>query len=236
MFYLTHRDYATLILDSGTLLIDFSIIYLILQHRKKERADEGSFLVLLIMNIAMAAGDTLGYLFENKAFPGSRELSIIGMTVFYIAFVFLSMTWLHYCRIRFRDGDIPKLLRLTPAYLPGTVMLFLIVINIFTGWVFFYDANWLYHRGGLFIPMYLMVTGYIIAGILCVSKYRNHSAGRTPVPAWVFLLPIAAGVVFTFFVPNSASFAPFSTAVFIAFSHMGTISEETLTKNRNPRN
>ena len=85
MFYLTHRDYATLILDSGTLLIAFSIIYLILQHRKKERADEGSFLVLLIMNIAMAAGDILGYLFEDKAFPGSRELSIIGMTVFYIA-------------------------------------------------------------------------------------------------------------------------------------------------------
>ena len=223
MFYLTYRDYATLIMDSGTLLIAFCIIYLILNYRKKGRADEDSFLMLLIMNIAMAAGDILGYLFENKAFPGSRELSVIGMTVFYIAFVLLSMTWLYYCRVRFRDGGVSKGQRFAPEYLPGKVMLFLIAINIFTGWVFSYDANWRYQRGVLFIPLLLIIAGYILAGMLCVSKYRDKSAGRAPVPAWVFVLPIVVGVIFTFLVPDSASFAPFSTAVSIVFTHMGTV-------------
>ena len=225
MFYLTYRDYATLIMDSGTLLIAFSIIYLILHHRKKRSADEDIFLLLLILNIVMAAGDILGYLFENKAFPGSRELSLIGMTVFYIAFVLLFMTWLCYCRIRFRDGGVSKRQRFAPEYLPGMVMLFLIVINIFTGWVFYYDENWLYHRGVLFIPMYIIVAGYIMAGILCLSKDRDKSAGRATVPAWVFVLPVVVGVVFTFLVPDSASFAPFSTAVSIVFTHMGTVNE-----------
>ena len=223
MFLLTDRDYATLIMDTGTLLMIISIIYLILLHRKKGHADEACFMVLLGLNMVMAVGDVIAYVFETKDFAYARVLSTLGMTFFYIAFVTISMTWLHYCRIRFRG--VSKKEHFAIEYLPGIVMIILVAITGFTGWVFSYDENMAYNRGFLFIPMYILMAAYIIAGFVIMSKYRDQSSGKVLIPAWVYGIPIIVGMIFTFLVPNSASFAPISTAMSIVFTHMGTVNE-----------
>ena len=225
MFDLTSRDYATMILDSGTLILIFGIISTSFRHREKGRPDEDSFLVLLVMNIFMAVGDTIGYLCEGKTFLYIRQLSTLGMTIFYLSFVTASMAWLHYCRIRFSNGTLRDRSHFAYEYLPGVIMTALVVINAFTGWIFSYDENASYHRGVLFIPMYIIVTFYVIAGFITLSRYRDKSSGKVLIPVWVYSIPMVWGVIFTFLIPNSASFAPIGVAMSFTFTHMGTINE-----------
>ncbi len=226
MFYLTNRDYATLILDTGTILMILGIISLSFRHREKGRADEDCFLVLLVLNIVIALGDILGYLCgEGKVFDHSKELSILGMTVFYIGFVLIAMAWLHYSRVRFGNADLADRTHFAYEYLPGMIMVGLVIVNFFTGWIFSYDENMIYRRGFLFIPLYIIEAAYIIAGFVYLSKYRDKSSGKALIPIWVYGIPIFFGTVFTFLIPGSASFAPIGIAMSFTFTHMVTINE-----------
>ena len=225
MFYLTQRDYATILLDGATLFLLAGIFIMSNRFRKRGRADDIWFLTLLVLNSFIVAGDVLGYVFDAKIFEGSRTICMIGMTVFYVSFVLISMAWLQYCRVRFRDGGIFERSLFDPSYLPGIVMAALVLINFFTGWIFMYDENVVYHRGFLFIPMYVLVGLYIMTGFLYVIKYRDRSSGDVLIPVWVYSIPIIFGVIFTFMVPGSASFAPICIAISISFTHMGTVNE-----------
>lgn len=227
MFYLTNRDYATLILDSGTLFIIFGIIAVSFRNRKKDRLDEDCFLVLLILNIVIAIGDILGYLCgEGKNFPHSYALSTLGMTLFYVGFVLIAMSWLHYCRVRFRGADLTDRSHFAYEYIPGMVMVAVVIINVFTGWVFSYDENKVYLRGFMFIPLYIVVAAYILAGFVYLSRYRDKSSGKALIPVWVYGMPIILGTVLTFLVQGSASFAAIGVAMSFMFTHMGTINDE----------
>ncbi len=225
MFYIVDRDYATLILDSSTILMILGIIRMSFRHREKNRPDLDSFVLLLVINIIMALGDTLGYLCEYKVFPHSRGLATLGMTIFYTGFVVITMAWLHYCRVRFRGDKLSDRTHFAYEYIPGMIMTVLVLINVFTGWIFSYNEKAEYFRGVLFIPMYILLACYIAAGFMCVAKYRDNNSGRALIPIWVYAIPILIGGTFTFFVPGSASFAPFGIAMSFVFTHMGTINE-----------
>lgn len=226
MFYLTNRDYATLILDTGTILLIAGIMYVCLRHRKKDRPDEDSFLALMIINIIIAFGDAMGYTMEEKVLPYTYILSTLGMTIFYIGFCLISMVWMHYTRVRFCGAKKIKGKRILYEYLPGIAMIILVLLNVFTGWIFAYDKQVMYHRGVLFIPLYIVVASYIVAGFVYISKYRNKDIGKQRIHTGVYALPIIFGSVFTFLVPGSASFAPIGIAMSIVFTHMGTTGEE----------
>ena len=157
MFTLTNRDYATLIMDSGTIIMVLCIIFISFRHRKKDRPDEDSFLVLLILNIILALGDSIAYLSDEKIFSHSIGLATFGMTVFYAVFLLITMSWMHYCRVRFRSEILSEKSHFAYEYLPGMIFVALVFINVFTGWIFRYDESNLYHRGALFIPMYVII-------------------------------------------------------------------------------
>lgn len=225
MFYLTNRDYATLIMDTGTILMILGVIILLFRYGEKGRPDLNSFLMLLILTIVMAAGDMLGYLSDQKMFPHSRMLATLGMTVFYAGFLLAAVSWLHYCRVRFKHEGLSGRTRFAFEYLPGMIGTALVLINIFTGWIFHYDETVTYHRGVLFIPMYVAFAIFLLAGFLCLARCRDHSRGGILIPLCICALTMIFGISFTFLVSNSASFAPIGIAMCFVFTHMGIMNE-----------
>lgn len=225
MTFFIPRDYATLFLDGATIVSMISIMLMSSEARKRGRGDDRCFFGLLVLTCILAASDALGYLFEEKSVPGSRVLCTCGMTVYFLCFILIGIVWAHYCRIRFKDRGISAGNFLRPEYLPGAVMLALIVINIFTGWIFSYDENVFYHRGVLYLLVYLVMAVYVVAGFAHLVRYRSKHSGRAVIPVWLYALPIVCGSVFTFAIPGSASFGPVGVGLSIAFTHIGTINE-----------
>ena len=253
MFQLTHLHYATIIIDVCAVFLVFGILRQTRFMRRAGRESDRLFLRLLITTVVMAAADIGGYLTIGYANPVAVWVQILSMTLFYAAFTLLSMFWLDYCLFKFKNAQKNRKKGFHPLFLPGVLALAVIVVNVFAGCIFHVDEQGAYHRGFLFIPLYVILAAYIIAGIVMIGRYRICSCpavfcgGGEPAPAlkrfkgtrksscltagkrkliplWLYIMPLAVCILITF-VFGEISMAAFGAAVTIAFTHLGTMNE-----------
>ncbi len=225
MSFLIPRDYATICLDCTVIASMISIMIISSESRKRDRDDDRYLFILLALTSVLALSEIIGYLFEEKSVPNAWIYSTIGMTLYFLCFISIGVVWNHYCRIRFKYRGLSSENILRPSNIPGAVMLVIILINIFTGWIFKYDQNAFYHRGPLYILMYMVMLAYVGAGFVHLAGYRSKRSGRALIPLFVYVAPILCGFAFTFAIPGSASFGPLGIALCIAFTHIGTTNE-----------
>jgi hypothetical protein len=223
MFELTHLNYATIILDISAIIIVYGILRQTRIMRKSGLESDSLFFGMLILTVIMAASDIVGYITEDK--PGSAiiKVQIISMTIFYIAFTFLTMVWFDYCTFRFRDKGRVKKIGMQPAFIPGVLTFGLVFLNQSTGIIFSVDELGGYHREILFIPMYLVLSAYLVTGFIYIAKYRTGEK-KVLIPMWLYAMPIIVSVFITFVV-GEVSMAALGTAITIAFTHFGTMNE-----------
>ncbi len=223
MFQLTHLHYATIIIDVCAVFLVFGILRQTRFMRRAGRESDRLFLRLLITTVVMAAADIGGYLTIGYANPVAVWVQILSMTLFYVAFTLLSMFWLDYCLFKFKNAQKIRKKGFHPLFLPGVLALAVIVVNVFAGCIFHVDEQGAYHRGFLFIPLYVILAAYIIAGIVMIGKYRT-AGKRKLIPLWLYIMPLAVCILITF-VFGEISMAAFGAAVTIAFTHLGTMNE-----------
>lgn len=223
MFQLTHLHYATIIIDVCAVFLVFGILRQTRFMRRAGRESDRLFLRLLITTVVMAAADIGGYLTIGYANPVAVWVQILSMTLFYAAFTLLSMFWLDYCLFKFKNAQKNRKKGFHPLFLPGVLALAVIVVNVFAGCIFHVDEQGAYHRGFLFIPLYVILAAYIIAGIVMIGKYRT-AGKRKLIPLWLYIMPLAVCILITF-VFGEISMAAFGAAVTIAFTHLGTMNE-----------
>ncbi len=74
----------------------------------------------------------------------------------------------------------------------------LLIVNIFTGIVFYVDDSNAYHHGFLFIPMFLVLVYFAVLSLVITGRYRRGVEKEALVPIWIFFLPILFGVIVSF--------------------------------------
>ena len=216
---------TTLILDLGTIFLILGLIMVTGVLRQRGREDDKMFFYLLIIEIVVAISDIVGYLADGKNFYGANFVQMAAMQVFYMAFTLESVTWSHYSDIRFKGSEKDFFRKRQLAfYAPGIILLIMLFVNAFTGWIFSVDMDNVYHRGPLFIPMYIVEIFYITFGFVNVLRYRDAGADRILIPIWIYFLPIVIGIVVTFVI-GGVSLAPIGMAVSIMFTHLGSMNE-----------
>lgn len=225
MSFFTQRDFATLFLDGAAIVLMVILTIMSSEDRKRKREDDRYFLFILIVNCILSVADAVAYLFDMKTVPGSVGICISGMTVFYICYVLIMILWAHFCRVRFKDRGAASGGILRVEYIPGALMMVLIIVNIFTGWIFSYDENGVYHRGFLYMVVYLIIVLYAVVGFVYLGRYRGRNLSKRLVPVWLYVLPVVFGLVFSFAVSGSASFTAIGLAMAVTFTYMGTINE-----------
>ncbi|MCR5055197.1 MAG: hypothetical protein K6A69_10180 [Lachnospiraceae bacterium] len=221
---LTEENISTLFIDGSVIMLLLGVLAETGIMRKRGRADDTLFFMLIILNILMAVFDTITYLADEKSFPGARIFNMAGVTAFYIDFILMFMVWYHYCLVRFayRGEAVSKSHRV--FFIPGLVTEALIIINIFTGWIFSVDENNIYHRGILFIPMYMVIAYFTIICFISIIRYRTNSVKSNLIPIWVYVLPFVMGVIIPFVFGGIGITAP-GCAMSIVFTHLGSASE-----------
>ncbi len=218
---LTHLNYATIILDFSAVILVFGILCETRLMRRSGRKADQLFFRMLILTAIMAVSDTVAYITENNS--QLKYAQFISMTIFYIAFTLLSMYWFGYCTFKFRNAQIDDPSGIYAPYIPGIISILVIFLNIFAHFVFYVDDLGGYHRSFLFIPMYLILIGYIAVGFFFIERYRTVDKKQL-IPLWLYILPIVVGIIVTFIV-GEVSMAALGTAITIAFTHLGTMNE-----------
>ncbi len=221
---------VTIILDIGTIILMLGLLVVTDELRKRGRDDDKLFFYLLFIAMIMSVADIIGYMSAQKLFYGARWQQTFGMDIFYMTFMLESIVWSYYTLVRFKwrgtsyRGSIVHLF----FYLPGVVIMLLTGINFFTGWIFNVDEADVLHPGVLYYPMYIIFAGYFLHGFWVIARYRSaittEGKKRQVIPMWIFLLPITVGF-FAKFALRGVSLAAVSTAVTIAFIHLGSMNE-----------
>lgn len=223
MLNLTHLNYATIILDTSAVMIAFGILCETRFMRRSGNMADRLFFRMLILTMVMAVADAVAYLSAGVADTAYVKTQAISMSLFYFAFIILAVSWFNYCKFKFKDEQKEELSDMSPILFPGLFLLCLIIINLFTGIIFRVDDLGGYHRGFMFIPMYIVLIAYIAAGFVMISKYRTIEKKKL-IPLWLYMMPIAFCFVITFLV-GEVSMAALGTAITIAFTHLGTMNE-----------
>ena len=221
---LTEENISTLFVDSSVILLLGGVFLETGIMRKRGRTDDKLFFLLLILNILLAIFDIVTYLADEKSFAGARFLNMAGVTAFYIVFILMFMVWYHYCLVRFvyRGGGNGKTHK--AFFIPGIVTEILIIINIFTGWIFSVDSNNIYHRGFLFVPMFLVIGYYLVICVVSVSKYRTQVSKEKLMPVWIYIMPFIVGLAVPYIFGGISVTAP-GCAISILFTHIGSSTE-----------
>ncbi len=223
LFELTHLNYATIILDVSAMVLVFGILRQTRIMRKSGLESDSLFFGMLVLTVIMALSDIVGYITEDKPGTVIINIQIISMTVFYIAFTFLSMLWFDYCIFRFKNKGRVKKIGMQPAFIPGVLTFGLVFLNQSTGIIFSVDEMGGYHREILYIPMYIVIVAYIVTGFVFIARYRTKDK-KVLIPMWLYAMPIVISTVITFAV-GEVSMAALGTAITIAFTHLGTMNE-----------
>ena len=226
IFQLTGRDYATIILNGGAIILIFGVLRTFLFTNVKDRLDDVLFIRLMILNILLALANTVSYVIDYKEINGAWLIKMISTTLFYLVLMLTGLCWRHYTSVRFAY-DLRKNWRRNLIITVAALLSLIILINPFTGWFFSLDSDMDLHRGLLYVPVYIIIVIYVFAGFFDIVRYRTNRGTKGPVPVWFYMLPVICGGLLTLFVPGSPSFAPIGIAISIAFTHAGTVTEVT---------
>lgn len=85
------------------------------------------------------------------------------------------------------------------GYLIGIV---LVIVNIFTPILFYYDENGLYHRGAYIAVYYILATYYLIFGFGMMVKNRNLMRLRTKAVVYSYIFFVASGILIQYYYPT----------------------------------
>ncbi|MBO6215162.1 MAG: hypothetical protein J6N76_06455, partial [Lachnospiraceae bacterium] len=141
MDFWTQRDIATLIIDFSTIVILGGIYYYSGVFRKRGLPEDKLFFAILIANALVAVTDVFSYIFDDKPIAGARVIATIGVMVYTLCFDAFFILFMQYAYAKKMNNEVTLKSWFRPILIPGYIMAFFVLINPFTGWIFYYDEN-----------------------------------------------------------------------------------------------
>ena len=130
-------------------------------------AQEGShtrqeFLKFMLFVVFCLSADMLTYVFDMQTFPGARILNHVFMFLSVLLTAFVGTKWLMFFDVIFHIQGY-KTQRLVIYSIPTVITAIILVINLFTGYIFTIGADNIYQRGdGYWLSFILQYISYFL--------------------------------------------------------------------------
>lgn len=223
--FLTQRDIGIIVMDITTIFLCLGIIFQSKLIRENGGEADHIFFRLLQIDILVAISEAVSYLGDEKTFPGAKACNFLGITVFYIFFGMFSILWLRYTDVRFCNGESVFSKHRIAVATPMIIIWVLLIVNIFGKFIFWVDENNVYHRGVLFIPMYVVFLIYLFTGFGMIFRYRRKTGRKNLVPVWLYIMPLVLVLVVPF-VFGGVSMCAIGVVSGLVFTHIGSMNEQ----------
>ncbi len=195
--------------------------FLTRQHR---RLDDKLFLAIVLIALSASIVEVWAFWIDGRPGTLNHYANLLGCTFLYVANIVGCFIWTLYVDVKlYRDKQ--RLKKQLPLYgiVPSIAMIALIV-NLFTGFLFYVDENNVYHRMPLCAALYglVLLTGAISIAIYYIYEKKYEKISFFPV--WMFMLPAVIGSIAQGLVYGISVAWP-STAIGISALYMSLQSE-----------
>jgi len=223
-------------------LIILGMIYVNIRKTSDSTPDQRLFRYLIIAIAAELVFDSGMWLIDGTAFFFSRGLNLLFSSVYYLMMPLIGLIWLLYCDYELYEGSA-RLRRKVRLYsLPLILSVVMILINVFTGWVFYITEDNIYTRGTLFLLQIAIAFFYLIyptALALHRARRENISVMRQEYLVLVKfpIIPIIGGVIQLMFYGVSLLWLCVVISIIMVFINLQNyqISVDSLTGINNRR-
>lgn len=200
-------------------LIILTLIFLN-NYRSTEKylTEQMLFMAIIISNGLIIVFDTCMLVLDGKAGMTVRVICLISTTLYYCLNPLICMLWTLYANYQI----FKKVERLRKFFFFALIPLFLNVIfsvlSVYNGWMFYFDENNVYHRGKLFVLMFIISYGYLLNSFLLVIKNRKKIDKKNYRALLIFSIPpFVGGILQSLFVGISIIWVCTTISIFIIF-------------------
>lgn len=163
-----------------------------LMTKTKRRLDDKIFSVMILMALMGAIMEFGTFMVDGKPGLQNRLINLFGNSYLYTAEVVITLLWAYYADLRmYRDRK--RLHRYVWLQYIAGVLLAVLVVNLFTGIIFYVDEHNVYHRNLGCYGYYLFFLVILILSMWEHHKYQENYGTMQFFPIWLFLGPILAG-------------------------------------------
>ena len=157
-----------------------------------------SFKALVILGIFMCASDIFAWYLNGMMFKGAKLMLAAANVIYFCSITLLDTEWLHYVLlvIGVESNAKSRLLREIPAY----IVLLLILVTPYTGFMFTLDENNIYARGTGTLLHWVVSWGYLVWATVLIALEIRKAASKSQKdslrPLFMFIVaPALAAVV-----------------------------------------
>ena len=157
----------------AALIIVVLLLYHFVTQKKLHNANTKIFTYVLILSGLYILSDLIGTLAIMNYEPACENMILMLLTAIYLFDIILP--YILYCCAAVSWGQEKKIGGFSAICTGITVlMLILMLVNITTGWFFYFDQNTGYHKGIGYIVLYIYVLLYIVLIIYQTLKNREE--------------------------------------------------------------
>lgn len=230
------------LLSVESMLFAISIVLLVLvkvKHVVGKFHERSLFIMVLVLCLISLVFELLSCFFDGRPETWARTANILVLTLYFIVCILQAFYWLRFvCALLDKPPIQNKTLKVV-ALLPLMVGLLSSFLSVWTGWVFYFNDEYLYEEGP-FYPYYIFCCGvYIVASFVIVFRHgfaKEHFADRDFCLALCgFMLFPAVGVVLELFFRLTTSSQGVVLGLLLTFSIVQSrkISRDPLTRLNN---
>ena len=195
---------VTLYADTIGIILSFGLMVLSARSGNKNDWEMRFFRFLLIWNMILGLVNSVTYCAEHQAFGSSgRTVAIITETGLEVMLALIVLTWFLYVDYSmFLSIDHLKL-RIKYWLIPIYIVFLLLAINLFTGIVFVYDENVVYHPTAFYYVQISIKYLYVLVTFVIIWVYKKKQGKLRFVNIWDFAVPGLLGAILTNVTPYS---------------------------------
>ena len=209
----------------GIILLLFLIISRF-STRQRRRLGDKFFMALVLLTVGASIVEIFSFWIDGKPGRLSYWLNVLCNTGLYMANIIGCFIWLLYVDLKlYRDRK--RLHRVLPIYaIFPSVNVIALLVNIFTGFLFYVDENNIYHRTPICMLLYVFVFLTGMESLVIYYGYRRKHSVLKFFPIWMFMAPVIAGCIAQGLFYGISTAWP-STAIGICAIHIGVLNEKS---------
>ena len=209
---MSEGNIGSLIMDSFSLLFMSGILVYTAMYRQRGRMDDRLFYAMTLVNVVLAVSDGTAYLLEGRDLPALWETLTALNIIFFAAFEIFAYLFLLYIDYRAYRKEERILKQMIPYAFPWLFLCLILLVNLKTRWIFYFDAENMYQSGPFYNLVFLPALFY---SVVCLIKLARIDRRLILLGAAAVLARVALGIWF-----RSISSTAFIYTVLLACTHI----------------
>lgn len=185
-------------LEMNILAIVVLFIILINSHHKSEKylIEQKLYKHLLQINILILITDGLMWVLDGTKNTQLQAVLILSTLIYYILNPLICMVWSIYIDFQINRNEVRISKLIIPLSVPVVIFALLSLASIFSNCLYYYDSNFVYHRGRFFFLTALFTYSYLLYSFfsIIVKRAKIHKPYFLPILMFA-ILPSICGII-----------------------------------------